>query len=218
MNSSNNSSEGKNEVVQIDYYKLTFVEKDQLISSMHAAVAALNKQQLKGAKNSHEFAQRMFDNDDVCDLLIYLSRLPVFSKEFAEALKHNLDMLATAKKLKYFTNLSLGQNSILLKNLAEQLSSPIDGMQAQVDRLFNEKEFADLRVKDYMKTQTWDNARKYLDNDVALEKIDPHSVYPTSIYRHCDGCTMATPDSQTCLLYTSPSPRDRQKSRMPSSA
>ena len=26
------------------------------------------------------------------------------------------------------------------------------------------------------------------------------------------------PDSHTCLLYTSPSPRDRQKSRMPSSA
>ena len=25
-------------------------------------------------------------------------------------------------------------------------------------------------------------------------------------------------DNQTCLLYTSPSPRDRQKSRMPSSA
>ena len=28
----------------------------------------------------------------------------------------------------------------------------------------------------------------------------------------------ATPPSNTCLLYTSPSPRDRQKSRMPSSA
>ena len=26
------------------------------------------------------------------------------------------------------------------------------------------------------------------------------------------------PDDQACLLYTSPSPRDRQKSRMPSSA
>ena len=26
------------------------------------------------------------------------------------------------------------------------------------------------------------------------------------------------PDINTCLLYTSPSPRDRQKSRMPSSA
>ena len=28
----------------------------------------------------------------------------------------------------------------------------------------------------------------------------------------------ADPDVKTCLLYTSPSPRDRQKSRMPSSA
>ena len=30
--------------------------------------------------------------------------------------------------------------------------------------------------------------------------------------------TPATPGSSVCLLYTSPSPRDRQKSRMPSSA
>ena len=32
-------------------------------------------------------------------------------------------------------------------------------------------------------------------------------------------CTLMTDEQvQTCLLYTSPSPRDRQKSRMPSSA
>ena len=31
----------------------------------------------------------------------------------------------------------------------------------------------------------------------------------------CDGCSIA---AVGCLLYTSPSPRDRQKSRMPSSA
>ena len=31
----------------------------------------------------------------------------------------------------------------------------------------------------------------------ALEKIDPHAVYPTSIYRHCDGLTLATEDSKT---------------------
>ena len=30
--------------------------------------------------------------------------------------------------------------------------------------------------------------------------------------------TLSTPDSQTCLLYTSPSPRDATLSRMPSSA
>ena len=30
--------------------------------------------------------------------------------------------------------------------------------------------------------------------------------------------SMPDPETETCLLYTSPSPRDRQKSRMPSSA
>jgi len=197
MHSSECSSDNKTDVVQIDYYSLGLVEKDQLIKSMHAGVASLNKQQLGSAKNPQDFALKMLDNNEVCDMLIYLSRLPAFSKEFAAALKHNLDLLATAKKLKYFTNLSLGQNAILLKNLADQLASPVAGMQGQVDALFKEKEFANLAVKDYMKAQTFCNAKKYLENDVALEQIDPHSVYPTSIYRHCDGCTMAAPDSRT---------------------
>ena len=197
MNSSANSSGDNNEVVQIDYYKLTFVEKDQLIQQMNQAVDALVKRNIGDSKNSHDFVLRLLDNDDVCDLLIYLSRLPVFSKEFAEALKTNLDLLATAKKLKYFTNLSLGQNAILIKNLTDYLKTPLKGMDEQIDKLFEDKDLANLRVKDFMKNQTFENAKKYLDNDVALEKIDPHSVYPTSIYRHCDGCTMATPDSQT---------------------
>ena len=33
-----------------------------------------------------------------------------------------------------------------------------------------------------------------------------------------EDCYQLTPAINTCLLYTSPSPRDRQKSRMPSSA
>ena len=39
-----------------------------------------------------------------------------------------------------------------------------------------------------------------------------------STYRSIVMQTGATGPSDTCLLYTSPSPRDRQKSRMPSSA
>ena len=54
-----------------------------------------------------------------------------------------------------------------------------------------------LKVKNYMATQTFENAKKYLANDAALEKIDPHSVYPTSIYRSCNGVTLATKDSKT---------------------
>jgi len=148
-NSSDNSSD---HVTQIDYYKLNLVEKDQLLTVMQAATASLVKQKVKESKNSHDFVQKMLDNADVCDMLIYISRLPVFSKEFAEALKHNLDLLATAKKMKYFTNLSLGQNAILLKNMAAEMKSPLEGMQEQVDKLFAEKELADLRVKDYMKS------------------------------------------------------------------
>jgi len=32
------------------------------------------------------------------------------------------------------------------------MKSPLEGMQEQVDKLFDEKELADLRVKDYMKS------------------------------------------------------------------
>ena len=37
-------------------------------------------------------------------------------------------------------------------------------------------------------------------------------------YVYLNGNKFQTGESVTCLLYTSPSPRDRQKSRMPSSA
>jgi len=184
-------------VVHIDYYKRSLVKKDMLYGSMQSAVRALNKCEINRCKNSDEFVQRVFDNDEVCKMLISLSRLPVFSKEFAMALEHNLDLLATAKKLKYFTNLSLGQNSILLQKLAENLQAPVIGMKAQVDRLFSDKKLAGFRLKDYMGAHGFKNAQVYHENEVALEKIDPHSVYPTSIYRNCDGCTLATKDSQT---------------------
>ena len=42
---------------------------------------------------------------------------------------------------------------------------------------------------------------------------DPFSAYSIS-----GGTTLAFTTTQTCLLYTSPSPRDRTRSRMPSSA
>merc|ERR1719191_1948783 len=54
-----------------------------------------------------------------------------------------------------------------------------------------------MKVKQYMAASRMTIASTYLANNVALETIDPHAVYPTSIYRTCDGCTVATPDSQT---------------------
>lgn len=35
----------------------------------------------------------------------------------------------------------------------------------------------------------------YMDNAEYLEEADPHAVYPTSIYRTCEGYVLAKPDA-----------------------
>jgi len=45
--------------------------------------------------------------------------LPVFNKEFSYALSHDLDLLALGKKLKYYTNLPLGQNLLLVQQVMQ---------------------------------------------------------------------------------------------------
>ena len=49
----------------------------------------------------------------------------------------------------------------------------------------------------------------------ALEK---RMAAVTNVLQHLENETVSLKKIVTCLLYTSPSPRDRQKSRMPSSA
>ena len=49
------------------------------------------------------------------------------------------------------------------------------------------------------------------------DKTNSKNIRKVNIYRW-DPSTGDKPRIDTCLLYTSPSPRDRQKSRMPSSA
>ena len=55
------------------------------------------------------------------------------------------------------------------------------------------------------------------------EKLKPHLIQELNRYAQARGKTLKFPSVTVdlityCLLYTSPSPRDRQKSRMPSSA
>lgn len=54
-NSSDNSDDGKNDVVQINYYNLTMIEKDQLLNQTAKAAAALSQQGIKDSKNGCEF-------------------------------------------------------------------------------------------------------------------------------------------------------------------
>ena len=48
--------------------------------------------------------------------------------------------------------------------------------------------------------------------------IQVHTVQPGEVFSDQDYSVVCAPLKHRCLLYTSPSPRDRQKSRMPSSA
>ena len=97
MQLSTHSDSDDKEVTQIDYYKLNPVEKDEIVKQVKEAVISLNKLDVKSSKDAKDFVQKIFDDDTVSAMLIYLSKLPVFSKEFAEAMKHNLDLLAITK-------------------------------------------------------------------------------------------------------------------------
>ena len=66
--------------------------------------------------------------------------------------------------------------------------------------------------------------KKYIDK---LRKENGDHTYSVADYdrmkkkrsnRSCSYCKDKGHNTRSCLLYTSPSPRDRQKSRMPSSA
>ena len=93
-------SAGENATKQIKYYAMDNIDKENILGKMTTALKSLQSQDLPAAESCEVFVQKMFDNEEVSDLLIHLSRLPVFDKEFAEAFKENLDLLATAKKLK----------------------------------------------------------------------------------------------------------------------
>src|SRR5664280_3425613 len=57
--------------------------------------------------------------------------------------------------------------------------------------------------------------------DVVLDVVDPVCPWNQRAWRLTvgpDGVATCLPTSRGCLLYTSPSPRDRTRSRMPSSA
>ena len=126
---------GKAPVKQFDYYGLNEVDKAGLDSQLDKALAALHSQTWAEADSSNDFVKKIFTQADVKEMLVYLSRLPVFSKEFAQTLSSNLDLLAIAKKLKYFTNLPLGQNALLLQQAAQCLEKPLPNFSQCVEKL-----------------------------------------------------------------------------------
>jgi len=162
-------------------------------------------------------------NIKTAKFLIALSRVDVFDNDFAEMLVtkgFHLDMLACLKKLKYFSNLPL----VHIVTLLGKVLSGAEGTENKVVDNYMEfsialnkgfmkaghchhavspmmrltfKEF--LKQKEIQAKAQWPKKilELYSQNNQELEQIDPHAIYPTSIYRRCEGKTFATPDSQT---------------------
>ena len=193
----------------IKYYGTYKVCKDKLLDLIEAAVASLEKYNFDEEASSVNFVTAVFEIPEVAKLLIYLSRLPVFETEYALSLQHDLDLLALTKKLKFFTNLPICQVLLLIQQLMERSNGTnVAQYKVKLLKLISEDKYlSNLKLKDFVKKHesTMKNADLYIENNEALETIDPHAVYPTSIYRHSNGLTLATPDSQTieALMTTS---------------
>ena len=189
-----------NEVNTIEYYGLDTINKGQIQDYIRSAVNSLTDNTMNNNMDPKEFVIQIFDKRPLVELLIHLSRLPVFDKEFASSMNYDLEMLATVKKLKYYNNLPIAQNLQLIQQL--MLSYGVENQdydKAYFHLVKKAGKFAATRLNDYIRQNAslMINGSTYIDNMATLEKIDPHAVYPTSIYRHCDGLTLASKDSKS---------------------
>ena len=86
-----------------------------------------------------------------------------------------------------------------------------------MDTLLVEKEsIPTLSFSNKSSVQQHPNLRKQIDKATILGNIHRRKV--SIVFEDDHGTKRVDTTIWACLLYTSPSPRDRQKSRMPSSA
>ena len=96
------------DIKTFNYYDMDQVDTAKIQGSFKGAVDALHSVNVPADTTPEDFVKHVFSQDAVANLLVFLSRLPVFDKDFANSLSHDLDLLALAKKLKFYTNLPIG--------------------------------------------------------------------------------------------------------------
>ena len=194
---------------QIDYYKLDDLDADSFRDLLKQSISEIDNSLSAVTKNANvlpldDLAAALFANGTISKLLLLLARLPVFSKDFEVLFKESLDVLQILKKLKYFLNLNIRETLYLLA----KLSSLYNNSDVDITNYFSaagssedSENVLDLRFHGAVKRGLLfpighPQHVYYMKEFEHLEKIEPHAVYPTSIYRQSDGCTVATHDSQ----------------------
>eukprot|EP01047_Picozoa_sp_COSAG01_P019675 COSAG01_NODE_1100_length_11694_cov_24.520138_1_plen_915_part_00 len=189
------------ETRSIEYYGLDTVDPVMHAKMVNTAVKAACDIVSRNATDGNAAMVALLNSKPIRDMLIGVSRLPVFSNEMAEVFKNNLAVLGTLKQIKYFHALPKSALAILIARLAEAVMGDDD-----TRRIF--KAFVDSVVAAARHTcrlgQLIDDAElsevaasEYIANASYLESADPHAVYPTSTYRQCNGLTHATADAST---------------------
>jgi len=182
---------------EIKYYEFDEVNAADILKGIHGAVDAAAVI-LASSHSPDEKLRDLLSESSVQAMLVTVSRLPVFSKEMGRAFQDDLDLLRILKQLKYFWNLPTTQLAILLEHVSrltcgEEKAAPFARFQAALAAMQQQAQ----KIKDIAHTLPSNVQAEYNKNCVYLEVADPHAVYPTSIYRQCDGLTLTTQDSST---------------------
>ena len=190
--------------LSINYYGLDTVNPIKHARLVDAAVVAADEimsMTSPDLSNGDAAIKALLENHQVRDLLFAVSRLPVFSDEMAEAFKNDLVVLGMLKQIKYFNALPMSSFAIAVARLAE---ARMGGKTADKPRTYNafiDAVIASPNCKTRMDAMckagllNGEMQVEYKSNAEHLEQADPHAVYPTSIYRQCNGHTSATEDA-----------------------
>ena len=184
----------------IAYYGLESIDPVKHNRLVDTAVAAADEIMTlvgPGLSDGDAAIKALLEHPQVKQLLFAMSRLPVFSDEMAAAFKDNLIVLGMLKQIKYFHALPMSTFAIALARLTE---ARLGG--GTTDKPYNafveaviESPNGQRRLDRVSRSLTAEIRAEYQNNADHLEQADPHAIYPTSIFRQCNGCTNATPDA-----------------------
>lgn len=184
----------------IAYYGLDAVDPIKHNRLVDTAVAAADEIMTlvgPGLSDGDAAIKALLEHPQVKQLLFAMSRLPVFSDEMAAVFKDNLIVLGMLKQIKYFHALPMSTFAIALARLTEaRLGGGTAGKpyNAFVEAVI-ESPNGQKRLDRVSRSLTAEIRAEYQSNADHLEQADPHAIYPTSIFRQCNGCTKATPDA-----------------------
>ena len=132
----------------------------------------------------------------------------------------NIDDLPNLnKKLKHEISIVVGR-VILNSSLGNRLADSVETAVNLSNGLLVVEYENETLPKKFRKLESVTFSSKFScpESGFTIEEIEPRLFSFNSPYGACEECEGIGHSLNVCLLYTSPSPRDRTRSRMPSSA